>query len=158
VIHKDHAVFFSRRPSAPEHHPGKMKTYSLDLRQKIVDTYDDGGISQRELAERFRVSVFFVKKLFRQRRIHGTIEPLPRNGWQKGILNDEMHSFLATLLETETPKLRELADLIEREYGIRPSHPTVHRAIKRLKSRAKTKKPDSIKNPANLDELDLKAA
>jgi transposase len=30
-----------------------MKAYSIDLRQKIIDTYQAGDISQRQLAERF---------------------------------------------------------------------------------------------------------
>lgn len=40
-----------------------MKAYSLDLREKIVETYEAGGITQRELAVRFRVSLFFIIKL-----------------------------------------------------------------------------------------------
>jgi transposase len=36
-----------------------MKTYSLDLRQKIVDAYAEGKISQRQLAKQFRVALSF---------------------------------------------------------------------------------------------------
>ncbi len=45
-----------------------MKAYSLDLRQKIVDTYKAGGITQRNLAKRFCVSPFFIVKLLRLER------------------------------------------------------------------------------------------
>lgn len=45
-----------------------MKAYSLDLREKIVETYKAGGITQRELAARFRVSLFFIIKLLGQQR------------------------------------------------------------------------------------------
>jgi putative transposase len=34
-----------------------MKAYSLDLRQKIVDAYAEGQISQRQLAKQFRVTL-----------------------------------------------------------------------------------------------------
>jgi len=34
-----------------------MKAYSLDIRQKILDPYLEGGISQRQLAKRFRVTL-----------------------------------------------------------------------------------------------------
>ncbi len=44
----------------------EMKAYSLDLRQKIIDTYFEGGISQRKLAKRFRVALSFVEKLLKQ--------------------------------------------------------------------------------------------
>ena len=34
-----------------------MKPYSLDLRQKIIETYEQEAISQRNLAKRFRVAL-----------------------------------------------------------------------------------------------------
>lgn len=56
----------------------KMKAYSLDLRQKIIDTYFEGGISQRQLAKRFRVALSFVEKLLKQYRETGSIAPKVR--------------------------------------------------------------------------------
>ena len=37
-----------------------MKAYSLDLRQKIIETYETENISQRQLAKRFRVALSFT--------------------------------------------------------------------------------------------------
>jgi transposase len=39
-----------------------MKPYSLDLRQKIIETYEQEAISQRNLAKRFRVALSFIYK------------------------------------------------------------------------------------------------
>jgi len=39
----------------------EMKAYLLDLRQKIIDTYFEGEISQGQLAKRFRVALSFVE-------------------------------------------------------------------------------------------------
>ena len=39
-----------------------MKAYSLDLRQKIINVYEQEEISQRQLAERFCVALSFVVK------------------------------------------------------------------------------------------------
>jgi transposase len=50
-----------------------MKAYSIDLRQKIIDTYQAGDISQRQLAERFRVALSFIEKLLKQYRETGSI-------------------------------------------------------------------------------------
>lgn len=111
-----------------------MKTYSIDLRQRIVDTYDQGGISQEALAERFCVSIFFVKKLFRQRRLKGSIAPLPKNGWQKSSLTPEIVEFLISLyVANRKLKLKEIGDGLETEFGIRFSNPTLSRTLKRLK-------------------------
>ena len=39
-----------------------LKAYSLDLRQKIVDTYRNESISQRQLAKRFRARQEFCNQ------------------------------------------------------------------------------------------------
>ena len=43
-----------------------MKTYSLDLRQKLVDTYAKGNISQRQLTKDFGVTLKFAPCLVRR--------------------------------------------------------------------------------------------
>ncbi|GAA6616186.1 hypothetical protein [Scytonema sp. NUACC26] len=52
-----------------------MKSYSLDLRQKIIDTYFEGEISQRQLAKRFRVALSFFEKLLKQYRESRNLAP-----------------------------------------------------------------------------------
>ena len=52
-----------------------MKPYSLDLRQKIIETYEQEAISQRNLAKRFRVALSFIYKLLKLYREKGTFEP-----------------------------------------------------------------------------------
>jgi transposase len=37
-----------------------MKAYSIDFRQKIIDTYQQEKISQRKLAKRFNVALSFT--------------------------------------------------------------------------------------------------
>jgi transposase len=108
-----------------------MKAYSLDLRQKIVDTYDAGGISQRKLAERFCVSVFFVKKLFRQRTQIGSIAPKARRGWQRGRITPEIRAFVVGLYKQKNDwTLAEVAEKIDVAFGVRFSSPSVCRIVK----------------------------
>lgn len=115
-----------------------MKAYSLDFRQKIVETYKGGGISQRQLAERFCVSVFFVKKLFRQQRKTGTIAPLSRRGWQKSLVTAQMRELAARLHQEKNDlTLSEVAVQIEVECGVKLSTPTVCRILKQLDLRRK---------------------
>ena len=57
-----------------------MQSYSLDLRQKIIDVYEREEISQRQLARRLDVALSFIVKLLRQYRNTGNISPLPFNG------------------------------------------------------------------------------
>jgi transposase len=115
-----------------------MKAYSLDLREKIVALYDSGGISQRQLAARFCVSVFFVKKLFRQRKNTGSIAPKQRRGWQGSRLTEEMRErLIAAHQEKNDYTLSDLADLIKRDFGVRVSNPTICRALQKANLRYK---------------------
>jgi transposase len=52
-----------------------MKSYSVDLRQKIINLYETEPISQIKIAKRFRVALRFVQKLLKQYRQTKDISP-----------------------------------------------------------------------------------
>ena len=60
-----------------------MKSYSTDLRHKIVQAYERRLGSQRALADLFGVSVSFVEKLLHRHRRTGTVAPKPHAGGQQ---------------------------------------------------------------------------
>jgi transposase len=78
-----------------------MKTLSLDLRERIVAAYDAGQGTRREIAERFMVSEAMVKKLLRQRRIHGDLAPRHHRAGRKPKITPEHQRQLAELLERQ---------------------------------------------------------
>ena len=43
-----------------------MKAYSIDLRQRIIEAYENQEGSQRALAKRFKVSLSFIWTLDKQ--------------------------------------------------------------------------------------------
>jgi transposase len=51
-----------------------MKTYSMDLRQRVLQDADE-GISIREVARKYRVSTAWVRRLRQRRRETGQIGP-----------------------------------------------------------------------------------
>lgn len=60
--------------------------YSLDLRTKILDAYQNQEGSQRALAVRFKVSLSFIRDLLRQYRETGEIAAKPRGGDRRSKL------------------------------------------------------------------------
>lgn len=60
-----------------------MATLSLDLRSRILATYDEGGSTREEVARRYRVSLGMVKKLLQQRRRTGDLAPRHRYSGRK---------------------------------------------------------------------------
>ncbi|MHC5740244.1 helix-turn-helix domain-containing protein [Nostoc sp.] len=72
-----------------------MKPYSIDFRQKIVKTYEQGNTSIRLVASRFNVSKAFVQKLLKQKKIKGHVEP----GKQGGSIKSELDKYKTQLAQ-----------------------------------------------------------
>ena len=108
------------------------KAYSIDLRQKIVDAYDRGGVSQRNLAQQFGVDKSFVQKLLRQRRETGSIKPKSRGGKTPPKLNEEHQAILVELVEAKNDStLEELRDQVHELTGVRVGITTIHNTLTR---------------------------
>lgn len=57
-----------------------MKPYSLDLREKIISTYEAGNTSIRQVAKRFQVSKNTVQSLLKRKQATRTLKPAPASG------------------------------------------------------------------------------
>jgi len=78
-----------------------MKTLSMDLRERILDSYDRGEGTREEVAVRFRVSLGMVKKLLAQRRRTGEIGARHRHSGRKPKLLEVHHRQMRTLLRAK---------------------------------------------------------
>ena len=86
-----------------------MRTVSLDLRQRIVDSYDKKEGTRPEIARRFRVSLGLVKKLLQQRRRTGDIAPRHHlSGRKPTIVATHRSQMRALLARKNDLTLREL--------------------------------------------------
>jgi transposase len=86
-----------------------MRTLSLDLRQRILDTYDRKEGTRIEVAHRFRVSLGMVKKLLQQRKRTGDIAHRHRFcGRKPMILGTHRRQIRALLAQKNDLTLREL--------------------------------------------------
>ena len=105
-----------------------MKTYSMDLRARVLAACDD-GMSSAEVAEAFSVSPAWVRRLKQCRRETGEIEPRrpARSGPPRA-------------LEGQDERLREMVrtnpSLVAKEYrdrlGLRVAVVTVWRALRHM--------------------------
>jgi transposase len=57
-----------------------MDAYSLDLRERILRTCDESGLTRQEIAEDFGVSRSFLQKLLRRMKDGDSIRANPRRG------------------------------------------------------------------------------
>lgn len=110
-----------------------MKAYSLDLRQKIVDIYQNEEISPRQLAKRFGVAKSFIIKLLKQYRQRGNIKPLAHGGGAKLKVNPEQLEVLAQIIEENNDAtLEELCQMFQEKTNLIISRATMGRMSQRL--------------------------
>lgn len=110
-----------------------MNPYSLDLRQKIVEAYENAEGSQRQLAKRFHVSLAFVQRLLNRYHNEGTIEPRARvNGFPPKLAayESEVREIVA---ENADDTLAELTKKLTQRLGLEFSPSTLHYYLERLK-------------------------
>jgi transposase len=116
----------------------EMKAYSIDLRQKIVDTYLEGGISQRQLAERFKVALSFVEKLLKQYRETVSVAPKIRIQQTPRKLNEEQLNILKEIVEENNDAtLAEIRILLQQKTGVLIGRSTVDRMLNIMEFRVK---------------------
>ena len=127
-----------------------MKAYSLDLRQKIIDSYVEGEISQRQLAKRFRVALSFIEKLLKQYRETGSIAPKVRIQQTPTKLSQEQLNVLSSIVSDHNDAtLDELRMLLEQQTGVVIGRSTLDRMLKKLNLNLKKKHYTPPKNRVN---------
>ena len=110
-----------------------MKAYSLDLRQKILDAYFTDGISQRQLALRFRVALSFIEKLLKQYRQTGNISPKVRIQQTPLKLNEEQLNALKEIVSAKNDAtLAEIRKQLEEKTGVLIGISTVYRMLQMM--------------------------
>ena len=86
-----------------------MRTISLDLRERILASYDQQEGTREEIAQRYRVSLGMVKKLLQWRRQGGDIGPrYYRCGLRPGKVAAQRQNFRQLLSRKPDMTLEEL--------------------------------------------------
>lgn len=107
---------------------------SVDLRQRILDAYQAKEGSQRQLAERFKVSLSFIRDLMRHHRETGTVQPKPRGGGAVAKLGKEQLPIVEALVKAQPDVLlTELCDRFAEQTGIKVSVSTMQRVVSQLR-------------------------
>ena len=100
-----------------------MRTISLDLRQRIVASYDQDEGTREEIAKRYRVSVGFVAKLLAQWRRTKDLAPRHRySGRKPKLLGTHRRQLRALLAKKPDSTLQELQTAL----GVECTLPAIH--------------------------------
>lgn len=107
--------------------------YSTDLRTRIIAAWQAQEGSQRQLAERFKVSLSFVQRVIRRYRQSGEQQAKPRGATLKPTLSGPLLETVRDLIAQQPDVfLRELCEQLEARTGVKVSVPTMHRTVQSL--------------------------
>ena len=111
-----------------------MKTYSTDLRERVVQACDVRLGTREEIARLFGVSTAWIRRLLQRRRESGSIAAKPRGGQKppkfQGKNLDRLKAFVAAQPDATLEELRTRS-------GVAASIMAVQRALARLGLRRK---------------------
>jgi transposase len=106
-----------------------MKTYSTDLRERVVRACDEKASTREEIAELFEVSTAWIRRLLQRRRETGSFAARRRGGRRPPKFAGKKLEKLKALVEKYPDAT--LAELRDR-CGVEASIMAVHRALHRL--------------------------
>ena len=111
-----------------------MKPTYIEIRERIIEAYEEGNHTQRELAALFGVSERTVGRLWRQWREQGDVRPDKIGGYRPpAIQGNALKRLKQAVRERPDATLAELREAC----GVDCSLVTVHNTLKRLGYRRK---------------------
>jgi transposase len=110
-----------------------MKSYSLDLRQRVLSAALRGDRTIPEVAELFGVSMTFVNKMLRLHRSGEALAPRPHGGGHTPRLGARHHKLLRSAVASNNDAtLGELREHPARRARVEVSEATVSRVLTKL--------------------------
>lgn len=114
------------------------KAYSNDLRRKLLEAYDRGEGSLRELAERFGVSSPYAWKISAQRKRTGQIERVEqRHGPESKVTGAVEQRLRSWVRQQPDLTLVEIQERLWETERLSVSVPRVWQVLRRMKLRLK---------------------
>jgi transposase len=106
-----------------------MKTLSLDLRERILASYDAGKGTRQEIADRYDVSLGMVKKLLFRRKQSGEIGSWYTHCGRKPYFTEELRGQIKELVRKQKDiTLEEIRESLE----LNCSLPAIHYVLRDL--------------------------
>ncbi len=117
-----------------------MASYSIDLRQKILSAWQNKEGTQRDLANRFTVSLSFIRDFLRRYRETGEIVPKAQGGDRRSKVKGKDQELLKRMVTQKNDiYLREIQEAMNEQTGITVSVSSLSRTLSRLKLKRKKK-------------------
>ena len=122
-----------------------MKPYSLDIRQKIIDTYEAGNTSIRKVAERFQISKSTVQALLKRKKETGRLLPSQAHGGKPSQLFGHEQQIEEMVAQYPDYTLAEYCEYWHEKTGVWLSESAMCRFLKKQELTLKKKHYGAVK-------------
>ncbi len=112
---------------------GTMKSYSPDLRERVLAAVQEGEHSQAKLAKHFKIGLSTLEKWLRRQRETGDCAALPHGGGRTRTLQDCETFLRAEIKKQPDATLEELCSRVAQTQGLQVSPSMLCRELQRLK-------------------------
>jgi transposase len=114
------------------------RPFSDDLRRRILQAYEQGEGTQLQLAQRFRVSLDYVRKIHRQWRQTGKMERVAHRPGRKPLFTEPIRERLRGWLKQQPDlTLAEMQEKLGREAHLGVSVPSLWTVLRKMDLRLK---------------------
>jgi len=110
-----------------------MRPYSEDIRTRVINAYQNHEGSQRQIANRFNVSLGFVRKLLKRYRDTGNFAPREHVGPTSKIDRNSLQLILHMVDANPSFPLSRLCEQLAQERQLRISRSTMWRTVKKYR-------------------------
>jgi transposase len=122
-----------------------MKSYSIELREKIVTAHLQKNLSIRKVANIFSVTKSLVQKLVKQQKLEGNLQPKPRGKPQFSHLTNAEVELRELIQSYPDATLMELCELFADKTGNWVGRSSMCRALQKLGLNRKKKQSEVLK-------------
>lgn len=122
-----------------------MKSYSSELREKIVTAHLQKNLSIRKVANIFSVTKSLVQKLVKQQKFEGNLQPKPRGKPHFSHLTNAEVELRELIQSYPDATLMELCELFADKTGNWVGRSAMCRALQKLGLNRKKKQSEALK-------------
>lgn len=116
--------------------------YSVDLRKKIIESYETDNISQADLAQRFKISESSVKRYLALDRSASDLTPKTEGKGRPRSIDESGDALLKQIIESNpTITLAALSELFYKKSKVKAGRSVLSRACQRIEMHHKKLSP-----------------
>ena len=108
------------------------KPYSQDLRDRVIDAVENGGMSRRAAARRYEISELIAVKWLERFEREGSREPIGHRGHRASKLMPHRDFLEAARIEKPDITLQALCDRLLSERGVKADTSMMSRFFRRI--------------------------